>query len=52
MPADDTRVQPWKEFHEPKEELLKTGSIEVDIPSTDETGLLPFLVCNRRILPC
>ena len=52
MPEGDTRVQPWKEFHEPREELLKTGSVEVEIPSTDATGLHPFLSYNGGILLC
>ncbi|KAK2879403.1 hypothetical protein FQN49_000921 [Arthroderma sp. PD_2] len=37
MPAEDTNVQAWKSFHEPKAELADSGSVVVDIPKTDET---------------
>ncbi|KAF3484315.1 uncharacterized protein GIQ15_03639 [Arthroderma uncinatum] len=37
MPAEDTKVQAWKAFHEPKAELADSGSVMVDIPKTEET---------------
>lgn len=39
MPAADTKAQPWKKFHELQKELTNTGTIEVDIPGGDATGL-------------
>ncbi|KAM3086627.1 hypothetical protein ACMFMG_000753 [Clarireedia jacksonii] len=38
LPTEVGKKQPWKEFHEPNEELMKSGSVEVEIPGSDENG--------------
>lgn len=39
LPLPDEKKQPWKEFHEPDEKLVDSGSVTVEIPSSDETGM-------------
>jgi len=39
LPGQESKAQPWKEFHEPQAELANNGTLEIDIPTTEETGI-------------
>ena len=39
LPSQKAKAQPWKEFHEPQAQLADNGTLEIDVPSTEETGI-------------
>jgi hypothetical protein len=49
LPTEAGKKQPWKEFHEPNEELMNSGSVEVEIPKSDENGIYPILAPKFQI---